>query len=105
MDNSKIIEEFRKNHGKVGGPFAQMKLLLLIYMGSKTGKEYTKPLAYTLDGDKYVIIASKGGADSNPEWYYNLLKNPYVKIEVGDEKLSVEAKEAKGEERERLSSI
>ena len=102
MDNSKIIEEFRENRGKVGGPFESMELLLLHTVGAKSGKESIKPVAYTKDGEKYVVVASKGGAPDNPAWYYNLKANPDLEIEVGDEKFKVRATEVEGEERERL---
>lgn len=100
--NSGIIKEYRENHGQVGGNFEGMKLLLLHVKGAKTGKEYVKPLAYTMDGEKYVIAASKGGADVNPQWYGNLVANPNTSVEVGDETLAVHATEAKGAERDRL---
>ena len=100
--NKKIIEEFRTNKGVVGGPFNGMKLLLLTTKGAKSGKEYTNPLAYTNEGDKFVIIASKGGAPTNPGWYYNLLAHPEVTIEVGTEKFKVRATDTKDPERDRL---
>lgn len=100
--NKKIIEEFHANKGVVGGPFDGMKLLLLTTKGAKSGKEYTTPLAYTTEGDKFVIIASKGGAPTNPGWYYNLLAHSEVTIEVGTEKFKVRASETKDPERERL---
>lgn len=102
MDNSKVIEEFRAHQGRVGGPYKDMKLLLLTTTGAKTGREFTIPVAYTQDGDNFIIVASKGGAPTNPDWYYNLLAHPDVTIEVGTEKIQVHAIEAKEEERERL---
>jgi len=100
--NQAIIEEFRKNAGKVSGRFAQMELLLLTTTGAKSGKERVNPVAYTKDGDRLVIIASKGGAPTNPDWYYNLAANPKVTVEVGSEKFSANAVITQGEERERL---
>lgn len=100
--NKKIIEEFRANHGKVGDMFTGMDLLLVTTKGAKSGKESTIPVAYTKDGDKYVIVASKGGAPTNPAWYYNLLAHPEVMIEVGSEKFTAKATDAKGEERDHL---
>ena len=82
--NGKIIEEFRANQGRVT-TFARQPLLLLTHTGAKTGKRRTNPLAYFRDGDRYVIVASKGGAPTNPDWYYNLLANPRATIEVGNE--------------------
>jgi deazaflavin-dependent oxidoreductase (nitroreductase family) len=102
MHNENIIKEFRENGGTVGGPFAGMKLLLITIKGAKTGTLRTNPLAYSKDGDNYVIIASKGGADTNPDWYHNLTANPNATIEVGSESIDVLASEAKGAERDRL---
>jgi deazaflavin-dependent oxidoreductase (nitroreductase family) len=100
--NAPIIEEFRANGGKVGGMFGGMDLLLLTTTGGKTGKVSTTPVAFTKDGDKFVVVASKGGAPNNPDWYHNLVAHPEVTIEVGTDKVPVRAIETKGEERERL---
>jgi deazaflavin-dependent oxidoreductase (nitroreductase family) len=83
--NKAVIEEFRANGGKVGGYFENMNLLLLHTTGAKSGLPRLNPTAYILDGDRYVIIASKAGAPTNPSWYYNLVANPEVKVEVGTE--------------------
>jgi len=100
--NTPIIEEFRTNQGKVGGPFGGMQLLLLTVTGRKTGKAYTRPLAYTQDGDRLVIVASKGGAPTNPDWYHNLTMHPEVTVEVGADRFRARAVKATGKERERL---
>lgn len=102
MDNSKIIEEFRANQGKVGGVFGGMNLLLVTTVGAKSGKEFVIPVAYTKDGDHFVIVASKGGAPTNPGWYYNLLAHPEVSVEVGSETFTARAINVIGKERERL---
>jgi len=102
--NSKIIEEFRANKGRVAA-FARQPLLLLTHTGAKTGKRRTNPLAYFRDSDRYVVAASKGGAPTNPDWYYNLLANPRATIEVGNERLEVTAESAGPTERERLWAI
>src|SRR5215212_2500278 len=65
--NQKIIEEFRANGGKVGGPFEGGTMLLLTTTGAKSGQPRTSPLAYLPDGDNMIIIASKGGAPTNPD--------------------------------------
>ena len=83
--NKQIIEEFRANEGKVGGHFANNTLLLLHTIGAKSGKERVNPLATFEDGDRLVIIASKGGAPSNPDWDYNVVANPEVSAESGTE--------------------
>lgn len=83
--NASIIQEFRANQGKVGGPFTGADLLLLTTTGAKSGLPRTNPLAFTRDGDRIVIIASKAGAPTNPDWYYNILANPKVSVEIGTE--------------------
>ena len=99
--NRKIIEEFRANNGRVAS-FARQPLLLLTHTGAKSGKRRTNPLAYFRDGDRYVIVASKGGAPTNPDWYYNLLANPRATIEVGNERLEVMVEPVGSAERKRL---
>jgi len=84
--NKGIIEEFRANGGVVGGHFDGMNLLLVHTTGAKSGLERINPVAQIMDGDRYVIIASKGGAPTNPDWYYNIKANPEVTIEVGTQK-------------------
>jgi deazaflavin-dependent oxidoreductase (nitroreductase family) len=98
--NAKIIEEFRANDGRVGGTFEGTPLLLLHHTGAKSGKSRINPLAYQSDGGRYVVFASKAGA--NPDWYHNLKAQPNTTIEVGGDTIDVAASEATGEERERL---
>ena len=82
--NSKIIDEFRENDGKVGGPFEGRTLLLLHTMGARTGQERVNPVVYRdLGNGRYAVFASKGGAPTNPDWYHNLLANPEVSAEIG----------------------
>ena len=100
--NSSIIKEFRDNAGKVGGPFEGRTLLLLHSKGARSGQERINPLAYMVDGDRFIVFASKGGAPTNPDWYYNLIANPEVTIEVGTETIPVRAKIVTGEERDSL---
>lgn len=100
--NQKVIEEFRANGGKVGRYFAGRPMMLLTTIGAKSGLPRTHPLVYTMDGESYVIIASKGGAPTNPDWYHNLLANPVATVEVGVETFQVRARLARGSERRRL---
>ena len=100
--NKAIIAEFRANAGKVGGYFAGKTLLLLHTVGARTAQERTNPVAYVADGDRLVIIASKGGAPTNPHWYYNILAHPLVTLEVGTEQFQVQAEVAAEPERTRL---
>jgi len=89
--NKKIVEEFRANDGKVGGYFANNTLLLLHTTGAKSGQKRVNPLATFEDGDRLVVIASKGGAPSNPDWYYNVVANPVVSVEYGTDKFQAQA--------------
>jgi deazaflavin-dependent oxidoreductase (nitroreductase family) len=100
--NRAIIEEFRANDGKVGGPFEGAPVLLLTATGAKSGERRTTPVVYLQDGDRMVIFASKGGAPNNPGWYHNLRANPSATVEVGSEKVDVDTVVTEGEERERL---
>ena len=100
--NTRIIEEFRANQGQVD-MFKGIPLLLLHHTGAKSGRNYVNPLAYLLDGSRMVVFASKGGADSNPDWYHNLIAHPDIKVELGDGTL-IDAKAVilQGEERDRI---
>ena len=75
-------------------------MLLLRHVGAKTSKERTSALLYVPDGDRYAVIASKGGAPNNPAWYHNLLTHPTVTVEVGTEKFEAEASVVTGAERD-----
>jgi deazaflavin-dependent oxidoreductase (nitroreductase family) len=100
--NSKIIEEFRANEGRVGGPFASAPVLLLHTIGAKTGLERVNPMMYAdLDGHRYVF-ATKAGADTNPDWYWNLVANPDVTVEVGTETYEAAAVPVTGDDRDRI---
>ena len=100
--NARIITEFRSNHGKVGGDFEGAPLLLLHHNGARSGKPRINPMMFLKDGSRYLVFASKAGADTNPDWYHNLKAHPDVKIEIGDESINVCAKEITGPERDRL---
>jgi deazaflavin-dependent oxidoreductase (nitroreductase family) len=98
-----LITQFRANAGRLtSGPFAGRTLLLLTTTGAKTGRLFTKPLGFTRDGDRYVVIASKGGSPTHPAWYHNLVANPHVTIELGAETFEALASVPVGAERERL---
>ena len=103
--NARIIEEFRSNGGRVGGPFAGAPILLLTTTGAKTGKQRTNPLAYLPDGERVVVFASKAGAPTNPDWYHNLVAQPDVTIEVDGETRPVRARVTQGAERDELFSL
>ena len=100
--NKKIVAEFRANAGRVGGNFEGKTLLLLHTQGAKSGQERINPLACVKDGDRCVVIASKGGAPTHPDWYYNVVANPQVTVEVGTETFQAQAVVAEEPERTRL---
>ena len=100
--NTTIIEEFRASEGKVGGPFQGAPMVLITTTGAKSGQPRVTPLVYLQDGDRIVIIASKAGAPTNPDWYYNIKANPTVTVEIGAEKFEATAEEITGDERNRL---
>ena len=100
--NRAVISEFRANQGRVSGPMEGMPILLLTMTGAKTGRSLTRPLCYSRDGDRLVIIASYGGAPHNPPWYHNLLANPVGTVEVGAEKFKARVTRTSGAERQRL---
>jgi deazaflavin-dependent oxidoreductase (nitroreductase family) len=100
--NQGIIEEFRANAGKVGGYFEGAHILLLHSIGAKSGLERVTPMMYFMEDDRYVIVASAGGADRHPDWYYNLLAHPEVSIEVGTEQFPATAAMTSEPERTKL---
>jgi len=104
--NTQVIEEFRANAGKVGGPFEGAPLLLLHSTGAKSGQERVHPMMYLASGDSFAVFASKAGADSNPDWYHNLLVHPDASVEVGTdaatETVDVTARVLDDQEREPL---
>lgn len=103
--NHAIIEEFRANEGRVGGPFAGAPLLLLHTIGAKSGIERVNPTMYQDLGDgRIAVFASKAGADSDPDWYRNLTANPQVTAEIGASTRTFRARTAEAGERETIWS-
>lgn len=103
--NASVIEEFRANHGKLGGRLAQSRLMLLTTVGRKSGQARTVVIGYRRDGDRYLAIASNNGADQAPQWYFNLRANSRATAEIDDERFEVEASVADREERKRLVDL
>ena len=99
--NTQIIEEFRANAGKVGGRWEGRDLLLLTTTGRKSGRAHTTPMVYTRDSDRLLVYASKAGAPTHPDWYLNLVADPNVVVEVGDDRYDAVAAPLEGDERER----
>jgi deazaflavin-dependent oxidoreductase (nitroreductase family) len=104
--NARVIREFRENDGKVGPPFEGAPMILIHHKGAKSGTVRTAPLVYFADGDRYVIVASKGGAPTHPDWYHNLKANPEIAADIatesGVESVTVGAAEITGPERDAL---
>jgi deazaflavin-dependent oxidoreductase (nitroreductase family) len=96
--NRQVIESFRASNGNL----ENRPLLLLTTTGARSGKLRVNPLAYSRDGDRYVVFASKGGAPTNPDWYYNVVAHPEVTVEVAGSQFRARASVAHGEEHERM---
>ena len=97
-----IIEEFRANEGRVGGRFEGYPLILIHHVGAKTGAERVTPVScFARSKDRFVIVASNGGARKNPDWYYNLITSPEIEVEFGTESFMVTVRQLGGDERER----
>jgi len=98
-----LIEDFRANGGKTtNGPFVNSDLLLLHTIGARTGVEHVTPVVFSREGDRQVIVASKGGAPTHPAWYFNLQAHPVVTVEVGGETYKARATVAGPNDRKRL---
>lgn len=100
--NRTVIDEFRANGGKAGGIFEGKPLVLLHHIGAKSGTERIAPLVYLPDNGRVYIFASKGGADTNPDWYHNLVANPDVTVEIGTETYAATARVLEGAERDEV---
>ena len=100
--NQKIIEEFRANDGVVGGMFEGTTIVLLHTTGAKSGRERTNPLVGVSENGRLFVFASAAGADSNPDWYHNLVANPDVTVEFGAERFSATAKVLDRPERDEI---
>jgi len=101
--NRAVIEEFRANHGAVGGGFAGAPVVLLTTTGAKSGQKRVNPLVALVQGDTLYVVASKAGAPTNPDWFHNLVANPGVEVEFGDERFTATAVPITGgPERDRL---
>lgn len=100
--NAGIIDEFRANDGRVGGMFEGAPLLLLHHVGAKTEIDRVTPLMYQAIDGGYAVFASKAGADTNPDWFHNLMANPQTRVEVGIETAPVRARLAAGDEHDRI---
>jgi deazaflavin-dependent oxidoreductase (nitroreductase family) len=99
--NAGVIKEFRENKGKVGA-FGDAPVVLLHTTGARSGQERVNPLVALLDGGRTYVVASKAGAPTNPDWYHNLVANPEVEVELGQDRFHAVATPITGAERDRL---
>jgi deazaflavin-dependent oxidoreductase (nitroreductase family) len=101
--NTNVIDEFHANEGRVGGYFAGAPMILIHHVGAKSGTVRINPLVFFKQPDgSMLIVASKGGAPTNPDWYHNLVANPSATVEVGTESFDVDAHVTTGAERDEL---
>ncbi len=103
--NEKIIAEFRDNGGRVGGPFEGAPMVLVHHQGRKSGREYVNPMMYLphdSNDDTIYVFASKAGAPSHPDWYYNLTAAGQATVERGTDTYGVTVREVSGDERDRI---
>jgi deazaflavin-dependent oxidoreductase (nitroreductase family) len=100
--NRKVIEEFRANGGQAGGMFAGKPLVLVHHVGARSGIERVTPLVPLVENGRLFIFASKGGADTNPDWYHNLKATPDTTVELGIEIFPVVVRELAGSERDEV---
>jgi deazaflavin-dependent oxidoreductase (nitroreductase family) len=99
MEHVKVYQETK---GADGHMWNGVPTLLLTTTGRKSGKQFTTPLIYGLDGGNYLIVGSRGGADEHPQWYLNLSANPEIEVQVLADKFKARARTAQGEEKSRL---
>ena len=101
--NKDVVQQFRTYGGQIReGMFKGAPILLLTTTGARSGQTRVNPLAYTRDGERYVVIASKGGSPQHPAWFHNLTANPLVTVEVGEDRFQARALVPEGAERDRL---
>ena len=97
------VRRYRETGGEEGYEWREgSHILLLTTTGRRTGQTHTTPLIFGMDGDNPVVVASKGGAPQHPGWYRNLVKTPAAEVQIKGETFSVRARDAEGDERERL---
>ncbi|WP_090421324.1 nitroreductase family deazaflavin-dependent oxidoreductase [Mycobacterium europaeum] len=90
---------YRLSKGKWGGTFQKNPVALLTTTGRKTGQPRVSPLLYLREGDRVILVASQGGRDNHPLWYLNLKADPKVSVQIKDEVLQLQARDATAEER------
>jgi len=99
------VERYQATEGKEGHAWRGTQTLLLTTRGRKSGEQRTTPLIYQQDGDRYVIVASQGGAPAHPGWYFNITEDPEVEVQVWGDRFKARASTATGDERSRLWAL
>jgi deazaflavin-dependent oxidoreductase (nitroreductase family) len=99
------VAKYRETNGEVGYLWNGATCLLLTTTGRRSGKPRTVPLIFAADGDRCIVVASKGGAPEHPGWYRNLTANPGVQVQVRGERFNAKARSVAGAERERCWAI
>lgn len=103
--NASVIEEFRTHDGQVGGPFARAPMVLVHHRGRRSGTPHVAPMMYLADEsdpDTVYVFASKAGAPTNPDWYFNLVEAGRGEVEIGIETYPVAVRDLEGDERDRV---
>jgi deazaflavin-dependent oxidoreductase (nitroreductase family) len=103
--NQKIVDEFRANEGRVGGPFDGAPILVLHTTGRKSGERRINPMMYLEDEGRLFVFASKAGAPTHPDWFHNLVATPHVTVELGTETFTAHARAVEGAERDRVYAM
>jgi deazaflavin-dependent oxidoreductase (nitroreductase family) len=102
QQNQRIVDEFRANEGRVGAEFEGVPLLLLHTTGARSGEPRINPMMYLAENDRLYVFASNGARPNNPGWYYNVLADSHVTVEVGTERFEATATPLTGAERDRV---
>lgn len=100
--NPIVMFLYRISGGRLAGRMGSAPIMILTSVGSKSGRKRTNPVLYLVDGENLVTVASAGGAEKNPTWYWNLMHNPEASVTVKRETKNVRARKASPEERQRL---
>lgn len=96
------VRRYQASNGEDGHIWNGVPTLLLTTTGRKSGQQFTAPLIYGRDGDRYLIVGSRGGADTHPQWYLNILANPDIEVQVAADKFKAKARAATSEEKPAL---
>ena len=96
------LKRYLETNGKDGHVWNGVPTLLLTTTGRRTGQSHTIPLIYGRDGDRYLVVASRGGAPRHPQWYTNLIDHPKVQVQVLADRFTARARPATPDEKPAL---